>query len=99
MYVYMHIHICIYIYIYTIAPLSLPCAVPDFKELSQNNCVAHRWNRNPRPQPRNLVNWSNIIQLILHVSKLVIWGSSWGWGFRFHWLVALLPETPRKVHP
>ena len=23
-----------------------------------------------------------------HVSKLIIWGSSWGWGFRFHWLLS-----------
>ena len=34
----------------------------------------HRWNRNPRPQPQKF-------------SKLVIWGSSWGRGFRFHWLI------------
>ena len=27
-----------------------------------------------------------INKLVLHVSKLVIWGSSWGRGFRFHWL-------------
>ena len=29
---------------------------------------------------------SNNIWLILHASKLIIWGSSWGRGFRFHWL-------------
>ena len=23
---------------------------------------------------------------MLHLSKLVIWGSGWGRGFRFHWL-------------
>ena len=28
-----------------------------------------------------------MLELILHFSKLVIWGSSWGRGFRFHWLV------------
>ena len=22
----------------------------------------------------------------MHASKLIIWGSSWGRGFRFHWL-------------
>ena len=27
--------------------------------------------------------------MILHLSKLVIWGSSWGRGFRFHWLRGL----------
>ena len=27
-----------------------------------------------------------MIDIILHFSKLVIWGSSWGRGFRSHWL-------------
>ena len=27
------------------------------------------------------------LQLILYVSKLIIWGYSWGWGFQFHWLI------------
>ena len=47
-----------------IAPRALPCAVPDVKELSQNNCVAHRWNRNPRPQPEKF-------------SKLVMFPLGW----------------------
>ena len=43
---------------------------------------SHGWNRNTRPQPvkfRKLV-FSDISQLILHLSKLIIWGSSWGLG-------------------
>ena len=44
--------------------------------------VAHRWNRNPRPQPHKfskLVS-SILYYFILHFSKLAIWGSSWGRG-------------------
>ena len=49
---------------------------------------SHRCNRNPRPQPQTFSKWgvSNTIELLLHLSKLVIWGSSLGRGFRFHCL-------------
>ena len=57
---------------------------------TMRGCIqSHRWNRNPRPQPQKfskLVFLLQFIQLISHVSKLVIWGSSLGWGFRSHWL-------------
>ena len=51
---------------------------------------SHRWNGPPRPRPHKfakLVFRIHVLELILHLSKLVIWGSSWGRGFRFHWLV------------
>ena len=39
--------------------------------------------------------------LILHLSKLVIWGSSWGRGFQFHWFEAtdadVLSATLREL--
>lgn len=43
-----------------------------------------RWNRNPRPQPEKfskLVSLIELTYLILHVSKLIILGSCWGWGW------------------
>ena len=45
----------------------------------------------PDPSPRNLANIgvsNDIIELVSHVSKLIFRGSSWGWGFRSHWLGA-----------
>ena len=36
----------------------------------------------PDPNPRHLVHLLNLTSF----SKLDIWGSSWGRGFRFHWL-------------
>ena len=39
------------------------------------------------PDPRNLLNRCFYYHLLyLTCSKLVIWGSSWGRGFQFHWL-------------
>ena len=51
--------------------------------------VCHRWNRNPRPQPQTFSKVVLLTYVIEHdyLSKLVFWGSSWGRGFRFHWLV------------
>ena len=49
----------------------------------------HRWNRNPRPQPQTLSILVFLIGISLsyiHLSKLVIRGSSWGRGLRFRWL-------------
>ena len=42
----------------------------------------HRWNRTTRPQPHKFkqTGVSNMNWLILHLSKLVRWGSSWGSG-------------------
>ena len=56
--------------------------------------IRHQWNRNPRPQPQTFskIGVSNILELILHFSKLVIWGSSWSRGFRFHWLNTCLQD-------
>ena len=31
------------------------------------------------------------------MSKLIIWGSSWGWGFRFRWLIALAREKDGRT--
>ena len=43
----------------------------------------HRWSRDPRPQPRK---FSKLVFLIwFSESKLLIWGSSWGREFWFHW--------------
>ena len=39
---------------------------------------------------------------MLHLSKLVIWGSSWDRGFRFHWLNsrdARIPGREAQTHP
>ena len=45
----------------------------------------HRWNRSPRPQPQAFTKLVFLIWFsLLHLSKLVIWCSSWGRGFRFH---------------
>ena len=46
----------------------------------------HRWSRNPRPQPQKCSKlvFLNRIKLIFHLSQLVICGSSWCRGFRFH---------------
>ena len=50
------------------------------------------------PDPRNLVSCdvSNVLQSILHFSKPVIWGSSWGRGFPFHWLGPHLVQHGRR---
>ena len=39
----------------------------------------------PDPNPGNCVSVSDEIQLMLHLSKLAISGSSWRRGLRFHW--------------
>ena len=35
--------------------------------------------------------------MVLHLSKLVIWGSSWGRGFRFHWLKSRVARKLRDL--
>ena len=104
---YMHTHkmpMYIYIYIYTYSEREIfdnyennDNANPQFLgycKLARTDLGIHRWNRNPDPSPRQLVNWCVLYSLLngIFVSKLVIWGSSWGWGFRFHWLGIKLVE-------
>ena len=41
----------------------------------------------PDPNPEQLSKLAFVMKLTnLTFSKVVIWGSSWGRGFRFHWL-------------
>ena len=40
----------------------------------------------PDPNPGHLVSWCFQYDFVdIAFSRLVIWGSSWGRGFRFHW--------------
>ena len=60
----------------------------------------HRWNRNPRPQPHNSSKSASLIYFSwywFHVSELVIWGSSWGRGFRFHWLQLVINKLTERI--
>ena len=47
---------------------------------------SHRRNRSPRPQAQKVSKLASLMELslMLHLSKLVIWGSGWGRRFRFH---------------
>ena len=57
------------------------------KPLTHRKTFNHRWNRNPRPQPQKSSKLAFLVELyklISHLSILVIWGSSWGRGFRCH---------------
>ena len=67
-------------------PLTLPATAPSVDADLEEALKAHRWNRNPRPQPRKFSKLVFLmkIQLTLHLSKLVVWVSSSGRGFRFH---------------
>ena len=56
---------------------------------------ADRSNRNPRPQPQTsstLMSLTEFSEYCLYY-KLVIWGSSWSRGFRFHSLKADAMQT------
>ena len=90
--VYIHMYLCIHVYMYR-ATLARHARFGW-------HARHHRWNSNPRPQSQTS---SKLVFLILHLSKLVIWGSSWGRGFRFHWLCqtvrSLAPARPRCARP
>ena len=43
-----------------------------------------RWKSNPQPQPNKFTKLVSLIEFVLHVSELFIWGSSRGLGLRFH---------------
>ena len=80
---------CIYIYIYI-------HMIPNVYQIPNGCCrVCHAPRGSapratagigtPDPNPKHLVLVvSDILLSILHLSKLVIWGSTWGRGFRFH---------------
>ena len=91
----MHIHIYIYIYIYIYIHISLlpPEASPPELAAAGSARVypaTDGTGRTPDPNQRNLViamvSSSITLKLMSHVSKQIIRGSGWGWGFRLHWL-------------
>ena len=50
----------------------------------------------PTPTPEMLTGVSSMINgVTLHLSKLVVWGSRWGRGFRFRWLPHATLAGPR----
>ena len=49
--------------------------------------ICHRWNSSPRPQPTTFRKLVSLGLVNIALSKLAILGSSWGQGFRFHWLI------------
>ena len=54
--------------------------------------------RPPTPtQNIQQIGASDRIQLVLHLSKLVIWGSSWSRGFRFHQLMSQQSRRPSEA--
>ena len=56
------------------------------RDSRQHHAGDRRWTRSPRPQPKNIqqTGVSDVTQLILHLSKPVICGSSRGRGLQFH---------------
>ena len=88
-YIYIYTYVCIYVYTHTpISRSPQATAGPEssFIEFERRK-QDRRWNRDSRPQPPKFDKLVFLfVQLILRLSKLVIWGSSWGRGFRFHWL-------------
>ena len=48
----------------------------------------------PPPQVLSFCFVFNSVSVILYLSKLVIWGSSWRRGFRFHWLTLVAISYP-----
>ena len=95
--------ICIYIYIYI---YTYNISVLYFLTKSSWVLAAclvdytHRWKRSSRPQPQTFSKLVSLIYFswILHCSKLVIWGSSWGQGVRFHWLYTAQTNGRRVYH-
>ena len=89
MYIYIYIYAYIYIYIYiytcnrTAAGARQVAALGHGLLRGRVESVLELEDGRVRFEP----GVSNIIYLILHVSKLVIWGSILGRGFRFHWLI------------
>ena len=95
-YIVMCIYIYMYIYIYMTTkaqekrgpdcrgegPRGHPPHPPRPRpELLRLPVRGHRWHRNTRPQPRKSGKLLLLVRFsLLRLSKLLIWGSSWGRG-------------------